>query len=133
MSEQKRLTRSSKDAMLGGVAGGIAEYFNLDPTLVRLAFVLLAVFTGVGIVPYIILWLIMPTDTGDSVLGNWQENNSDKTRTVNVPANDLDGSLHMAKPIRDDMPKKAKRSIDDAEAAADRLKRKNDLSDVPGE
>jgi phage shock protein C len=47
--------------MLAGVAGGIAEYSNIDPTLVRVLFVLLAVFTGGGaLLAYPILWLIVP-------------------------------------------------------------------------
>jgi len=58
--ETKRLYRSNRDVMLGGVAGGLAEYFNLDPTLVRLIFVLLALAGGPGIIIYLILWIIMP-------------------------------------------------------------------------
>ena len=60
--ENKRLYRSSRDAMLGGVAGGMADYFNLDPTLIRLLLVLLAVVTGgfPALLVYVILWVIMP-------------------------------------------------------------------------
>jgi phage shock protein PspC (stress-responsive transcriptional regulator) len=58
----KRLYRSKSDVMLGGVAAGIAEYFNLDPTLVRLLAVLLALATGgfPVILVYIILWFVIP-------------------------------------------------------------------------
>jgi phage shock protein C len=58
----KRLYRSNRDVMLGGVAAGLAEYFNLDPTIVRLLFVLLALVT-VGFpmaLVYLILWIIIP-------------------------------------------------------------------------
>ena len=58
--ETKRLYRSNKDVMLGGVAVGLADYFNLDPTLIRLIFVLLALAGGPGIIIYLILWIIMP-------------------------------------------------------------------------
>lgn len=58
MSE-KRLYRSRKSRMLCGVCGGIAEFFNIDPTLVRLAFVLFGC-TGSGILAYIIVAIIMP-------------------------------------------------------------------------
>ncbi len=58
MSE-KRLYRSRKSRMLCGVCGGIAEFFNIDPTLVRLAFVLFGC-TGSGILAYIIAAIIMP-------------------------------------------------------------------------
>ena len=58
----KRLTRSADDRMLAGVAGGLAEYFAIDPAIVRLIFVIIALFGGgvTGIVIYLILWAIMP-------------------------------------------------------------------------
>ncbi len=60
----KRLYRSRRDSMLGGVAGGLAEYFNLDPTVVRLLFVLLALVTAgfPALLVYLILWVIVPSD-----------------------------------------------------------------------
>jgi phage shock protein C len=48
--------------MLAGVCGGIAEYFELDPTIIRVLFVLLSVFAGGGILAYIILWLLIPQE-----------------------------------------------------------------------
>jgi len=57
---EKKLTRSEKERMLGGVCGGLAEYFGFDPTLVRLVFVLPALAGGAGILVYIVLWIIMP-------------------------------------------------------------------------
>lgn len=59
-----RMTRSRDERMLTGVAGGIAHYLGADPTLVRLAFVALAL-TGVGMLAYPLLWLMMP-DAGSS-------------------------------------------------------------------
>jgi phage shock protein C len=60
--ETKRLYRSGRDAMISGVAGGLGEYFSVDPTLVRLAFVLLAFATGFfpALMLYLILWIIVP-------------------------------------------------------------------------
>jgi len=60
--ETKRLYRSGRDAMVGGVCGGLGEYFNVDPTLVRLAFVLLAFATAFfpALMLYLILWIIVP-------------------------------------------------------------------------
>lgn len=58
--EQKRLYRSRTDRMLCGVCGGIAEYFNIDPTLVRLGFVLLCCCAGSGILAYFIAAVIIP-------------------------------------------------------------------------
>jgi phage shock protein PspC (stress-responsive transcriptional regulator) len=61
MEEPKRLYRSSTDKMIGGVCGGIAEYFAVDPTLVRLGYILLSIFTIFSGVPaYLILWIVVP-------------------------------------------------------------------------
>lgn len=61
MSTEKRLVRSQTDRMVGGVCGGIGQYFEIDPTLVRIAFAGL-VLIGVGspILLYLLLWIIMP-------------------------------------------------------------------------
>ena len=56
----KRLYKSSVNCMLCGVCGGIAEYFDIDPTLVRLAWVVLTFFGGSGILAYIIAAIIIP-------------------------------------------------------------------------
>lgn len=56
----KKLYRSVTDKMLGGVCGGLAEYFSIDPVIVRLIFVLAVIFGGSGILAYIILWIIIP-------------------------------------------------------------------------
>lgn len=58
----KRLYQSKKDRMICGVCGGIANYFNIDPTLVRLAFVLIAMGAGSGILAYIIAAIIIPDE-----------------------------------------------------------------------
>lgn len=61
MYSGKRLTLSD-DRMLGGVCGGMAEFFGLDPTLVRIAYALLTVFTAFsGIILYPILYWIIPS------------------------------------------------------------------------
>ena len=59
MEEKKRLTRSD-DKMIGGVCAGLAEYLDIDPTIVRIVWVLMVLFAGFGILRYVILWLIMP-------------------------------------------------------------------------
>ncbi|RIH89858.1 PspC domain-containing protein [Calidithermus roseus] len=60
MNEPRRLYRSEKDQVIAGVCGGLAEYFAIDPVLVRALFVLLALFGGGGFVLYIILWIVIP-------------------------------------------------------------------------
>ncbi len=58
----KKLYRSNRDKMLGGVAGGLAEYFAIDPTLVRIIFVVSLFAGGAGVLAYIILWIVVPEE-----------------------------------------------------------------------
>ena len=59
----KRLQRSRTEKMIGGVCGGIAEYLDVDPTIVRLVWVALTVMAGAGVLLYAILWVIMPLES----------------------------------------------------------------------
>ena len=59
---EKRLYRSRTDRMLGGVCGGLGSYFGVDPSLVRLAMLLLIFFGGAGPLLYFILWIILPEE-----------------------------------------------------------------------
>ena len=61
----KKLRRSKADQVLGGVAGGLGHYFALDPVLVRIAFVLLVLAGGSGLLLYIVLWIVIPEATPD--------------------------------------------------------------------
>ncbi len=56
----KRLRLSRSDRKIGGVCGGLGERFEIDPVLFRVAFVLLALACGLGILLYIVLWLLIP-------------------------------------------------------------------------
>jgi len=60
----KRLYRSSRDYMLGGVCGGLAEYLGVDATLLRIVYVLLSIVSAAfpGILIYLIAWLVIPRD-----------------------------------------------------------------------
>lgn len=57
-----RLTRSRADRVLGGVCGGLAAYLKVDPLLVRLFFVLLALADGIGVFLYLLLWILVPAE-----------------------------------------------------------------------
>jgi len=62
MDEPKRLYRSDSEKLIGGVCGGIAEYFGLDPTLVRLGYIVLSIFTVFsGVLAYLIMWIVIPS------------------------------------------------------------------------
>ncbi|MBA1334471.1 MAG: Stress-responsive transcriptional regulator [Firmicutes bacterium] len=56
----KRLYRSNDNKVIGGVCGGIAEYFDIDPTLVRLLWVLLTFSVGIGVIAYIVCAIVIP-------------------------------------------------------------------------
>ena len=57
-----KLYRSRRVRVFGGIAGGLAQYFNLDPILVRVLFVVVTILHGFGILLYIILWIVVPEE-----------------------------------------------------------------------
>ena len=69
--EAPRLTKSTEDKVLFGVAGGIAEHFKVDPIIVRLGFVVLCFVDGLGLLMYFVLALIMPprSNIGPNMIG----------------------------------------------------------------
>ncbi len=57
----KRLYRSGKDRMLGGICGGVGEHIDVDPTIIRIVWVVVTVLSvGFGIIVYILAWIIIP-------------------------------------------------------------------------
>ena len=62
LKPEKRFYRSTTEKMIGGVCGGIAEYFGWDPTIVRIVYTLVSIFSVAfpGIIVYLIFWLIVP-------------------------------------------------------------------------
>ena len=62
----RHLRRRTSDRVLGGVAGGLGDYFNIDPLLVRIAFVGLMIFGGAGLVLYVAAWLLIPAEGQDA-------------------------------------------------------------------
>ena len=61
-SSPRTLTRSTTDRKLSGVSGGLASYLGVDPLLIRIAFVATALTTGVGLVAYIAMWALVPSE-----------------------------------------------------------------------
>lgn len=64
---KKRLHRSNENKVVAGVCGGIAEYFDMDPTLIRLAWILFCALGGSGVLAYIIAAIIIPEKTAGNV------------------------------------------------------------------
>jgi len=82
MNNSSKLYRSETDKKIGGVCGGLANYFDVDVILIRVAFVLLLLFGGGGLLAYIILWIVIPTEPKDfTKAGNIQEDTSNLKET----------------------------------------------------
>ncbi len=62
MENYKRLTRSTTDRHIAGVCGGIARYLNIDPTVVRIIFLISILFGFIGVWAYLIVWIAAPED-----------------------------------------------------------------------
>jgi phage shock protein C len=67
MNQNKKLYRSQSNVMLGGVCAGLGDYLDLDPTIVRLIFVVMFLTASFGFWLYLILWIIVPPEPVDSV------------------------------------------------------------------
>jgi phage shock protein C len=65
----KRLMRSSRDKKIGGVCAGLADYFDLDPTIVRIVWLLAIFFAGTGLLVYLVLWIALPLAPIDAPIG----------------------------------------------------------------
>jgi phage shock protein C len=63
MTQTKKLYRTVHNKVIAGVAGGLAEYFDLDVVIFRLLFVLLVLFGGGGLLAYIVMWIVIPPQT----------------------------------------------------------------------
>ena len=64
----RRLTRSRDDKFVGGVAGGLGAYFDVDPVLVRVGFAISTLFSGAGLVAYLVLLVVLPAEDDASTL-----------------------------------------------------------------
>ena len=65
VTEIRRVRRSRQDRVIGGVCGGLGRYLEVDPVLLRIAAVALALSGGLGVLAYIIAWIVIPEETGD--------------------------------------------------------------------
>ena len=83
---KKQLVRSNSDRMIAGVCGGIAEYFGLDSSLIRVLFILIILLGGSGIFIYFVLWIVLPLDSSSQ---KSEGENMDKKAKV-VDENELD-------------------------------------------
>ncbi|MCL2683003.1 MAG: PspC domain-containing protein [Bacteroidales bacterium] len=77
----KTLRRSINNRVIGGVCGGIAEYFGIDPVLIRLIFVIMAIFGGAGVILYILAWIVMPERSLNDSIQDAEIVDNDKKKT----------------------------------------------------
>ncbi len=79
----RRLYRSETNRVIAGVCGGLGEYFSTDPTMVRLVFVLLTIFSGTGLPLYLALWLIIPGESQREIISEKTiRRNADEMRST---------------------------------------------------
>lgn len=78
----KKLYRNENDAVLGGVCNGLADYFEVDVTLIRVIFLVLGLFGGSGILIYLILWLVVPKKDGIVEIVDDKDKKDKKEKTM---------------------------------------------------
>ncbi len=79
----KQLYRSRNNKVIAGVCGGVAEYFEVDPTIIRIAWLLLAFPGGIGLIAYIICWIVMPEKSSRSIASTNSYENEHQTPETN--------------------------------------------------
>ncbi len=75
---QHRLYRSTDEKIIAGVCGGLGRYFEIDPSLVRVIMVLLAFVNGIGILAYLIAWIVFPKQTQETDVSTTQSAESER-------------------------------------------------------
>lgn len=76
-AEYKKLYRSQDNRIIGGVCGGLGEYLGVDPTVIRLIYIILALWFGSGILAYIIFLILVPEEPVDPIKTPQQTNNKE--------------------------------------------------------
>ncbi len=100
METTERLYRSKANKVIGGVAGGLADYFNIDVVLARVAFVLLAMFGGGGVLIYIVLWIVIPAQQNYFSTQNSNTNNPENENGNNEQDGFVSDEIINNKPIK---------------------------------
>ncbi len=89
METTEKLYRSKTNKVIGGVSGGLADYFDIDVVLIRVVFVLLALFGGGGVLIYIVMWIIIPAQK--TFINNTQKQGYTDGSTTNESGIDDNG------------------------------------------
>lgn len=104
--ETPKLHRSESSKIIAGVCGGLGEYFDVDPTIIRIVFVLMTIFGGSGILIYIILWLVIPSENSNQQLSqrNVKDNAKELRSKVQTFAHDIKRSSESKRSNTDSRP-----------------------------
>ena len=94
---KKKLYKSRKNKMIGGVCGGLAEYFNMDPTIVRIIAGILCLVKGIGILVYLIMCIVMPYDDED-----FSEDDTENLKSANIDPEEEKKTSKKTKSDKDD-------------------------------
>jgi len=89
---ERKLYRSEGNKVIAGVAGGLGEYFNIDPVVVRLIFVAVTLLGGGGVIAYLIMWLVIPTQNSSEKALSQEvvhENAKDIANTARMYADEM--------------------------------------------
>jgi len=114
---EKRLYRSQSDRMIWGVCGGLAKYFDMDPTLVRIIFVLLLFANGIGVIAYIIMAIVVPLEGSKATApkDTVKENVEELKKTASELGHELQSTFTKTegetKPEEDDKIKHRRRNV----------------------
>lgn len=87
--ERKKLTRSSRNNVIGGVCAGLGEYFDIDPIIFRVILIALALGGGVGVILYLVLWIAIPDE--DSYAYSQRAQNRQNATTASEYSQPCDG------------------------------------------
>jgi phage shock protein PspC (stress-responsive transcriptional regulator) len=99
--EAKRLRRSLKDSVIGGVSGGLGEYFGADPVIFRILFVVLTFTGGGGVLIYLLMWIFIPKAEVD--FRGQQYHQSDFNKSQEQESSNFEDTEHQA-PINEEEP-----------------------------
>jgi phage shock protein PspC (stress-responsive transcriptional regulator) len=121
----KRPYRSRKEKMLAGVAGGLAEYFDIDPVIARIIFVVTTVISGIGLLAYILLWIIVPWNPED-----FHDFNCSRYTPAPGPGNEETGNPEQTDPAS--RPDAASAEADNTQTDADTVLKKKNKNLVAG-
>jgi phage shock protein C len=78
---EKRLYRSRKKKVVAGLCGGLGDYLDIDPVIIRIIFVLITIFHGIGLLIYIIMWIIVEEEPYDKSFAEAKQESYSETKT----------------------------------------------------